>query len=82
MSTKRTLSTEYEATQDVYNVVIGKIYTERRKHEQGSDTFNQLDEKLDTLLSNRNNLDKFSLSELAEQRETLKNDIDAFISNL
>lgn len=82
MSTERSLSTEYEATEDVYNAVIGQIYTERRKHEQGSDTFNQLDEKLDALISNRNNLNSFSLAELAEQRRTLKKDINNFINDL
>ena len=82
MSTERSLSTEYEATEDVYNAVIGKLYTERRKRQKGSDAFNLLDKKLDMLISNRNNLDNFSLGELAEQRSVLKKTVDDFIASL
>lgn len=82
MSTERTLSTEYEATQDVYNMVIGKLYTELDKNEEGSVSYKLIREKLNTYREQRDNLKQFNQAQLAHQRSVLNKAVDDFIAKL
>lgn len=82
MSVEKTLSTEYEATQDVYNMVIGKLYTELDKNEEGSVSYKFIRDKLNTYREQRDNLKQFNQAQLAHQRSVLNKTVDDFIVGL